>query len=287
MFKRMMIASELTMDSFEIFDRVEDLKILGTDECILLQCVSSAETNIDIASYMQKIVSENLEKQKNILVEQGFQVETKILTGNSKKEINRITIDEKINLIVSGAAKHTLLGESLFGGVAYELMYHAIRPLLLIRTTGETKAETARLLDHVLYATDFSENARTAYAYVKEMVRCGLKKITLMHVLDKDVINPYLLDQAENFRRIDQQRLVELKDELLALGDIDVSIELPLGSPTGEILKTIDQNDISLVVMGSQGRGFLEQVFLGSVSHNIARHANVSVLLIPANREVF
>ncbi|MGD9474791.1 MAG: universal stress protein, partial [Eubacteriaceae bacterium] len=197
MFKRMMIASELTMDSFEIFDRVEDLKILGTDECILLQCVSSAETNIDIASYMQKIVSENLEKQKNILVEQGFQVETKILTGNSKKEINRITIDEKINLIVSGAAKHTLLGESLFGGVAYELMYHAIRPLLLIRTTGETKAETARLLDHVLYATDFSENARTAYAYVKEMVRCGLKKITLMHVLDKDVINPYLLDQAE------------------------------------------------------------------------------------------
>jgi nucleotide-binding universal stress UspA family protein len=282
-----MIASELTMDSFEIFDRVEDLKILGTDECILLQCVSSAETNIDIASYMQKIVSENLEKQKNILVEQGFQVETKILTGNSKKEINRITIDEKINLIVSGAAKHTLLGESLFGGVAYELMYHAIRPLLLIRTTGETKAETARLLDHVLYATDFSENARTAYAYVKEMVRCGLKKITLMHVLDKDVINPYLLDQAENFRRIDQQRLVELKDELLALGDIDVSIELPLGSPTGEILKTIDQKDISLVVMGSQGRGFLEQVFLGSVSHNIARHANVSVLLIPANREVF
>jgi nucleotide-binding universal stress UspA family protein len=60
-----------------------------------------------------------------------------------------------------------------------------------------------------------------------------------------------------------------------------------LGSPTGEILKTIDQKDISLVVMGSQGRGFLEQVFLGSVSHNIARHANVSVLLIPANREVF
>ncbi|MDI3537201.1 MAG: hypothetical protein PWP30_1683 [Eubacteriaceae bacterium] len=287
MFKRMMIASEMTMDSFEIFDKVENLKVLGTEECLLLQCVNRADLNIDVASYMQKITAENLEKQKNILVDQGFQVETKVLAGNSKKEINRITIDEKINLIVSGAAKHTILGESLFGGVAYELMYHAIRPLLLIRTSGEEKDETPKLLDHVLYATDFSDNARVAYAYVKEMIRCGVKKITLMHVLDKDVINPYLLDQAENFKRIDQERLEELKEELLALGDIDISIELPLGSPTGEILKTIDQKGVSLVVMGSQGRGFLEQVFLGSVSHNIARHANVSVLLIPANRESF
>ncbi|WKY45590.1 universal stress protein [Eubacteriaceae bacterium ES2] len=287
MFKRMMIASEMTMDSFEIFDKVEDLKTLGTEECLLLQCVNRADLNIDVASYMQKITAENLEKQKQILADQGFAVETRILTGNSKKEINQITMAEKINLIVTGAAKHTLLGESLFGGIAYELMYHAIRPLLLIRTTGEEKAENTKLLDHVLYATDFSENARTAYAYVKEMIRCGVKKITLMHVLDKDVINPYLLDQAENFKRIDQQRLDELKDELSSLGNIEISIELPLGSPTGEILKTIDQKNISLVVMGSQGRGFLEQVFLGSVSHNIARHANVSVLLIPANREVF
>ena len=218
MFKKMMVASEMTMDSFEIFDRVDDLKILGTEECLLLECINRTDTNIEIASYMQKIVEENLEKQKQILSDQGFLVETRMLTGNSKKEINRITLDEKINLIVSGAAKHTLLGESLFGGIAYDLMYHAVRPLLLIRTSGDTKKEHDGLFEHVLYVTDFSDNARTAYAYLKEMVRNGVKKITLMHVLDKDVINPYLLDQAENFKKIDQERLVELKEELKKFG---------------------------------------------------------------------
>jgi len=37
--------------------------------------------------------------------------------------------------------------------------------------------------------------------------------------------------------------------------------------------------------MGSQGRGFIKEVFLGSVSNNVARHSAASVLLIPAVRK--
>jgi nucleotide-binding universal stress UspA family protein len=36
--------------------------------------------------------------------------------------------------------------------------------------------------------------------------------------------------------------------------------------------------------MGSQGHGFLREVFLGSTSHSIARLAPAPVLLIPALR---
>jgi nucleotide-binding universal stress UspA family protein len=38
------------------------------------------------------------------------------------------------------------------------------------------------------------------------------------------------------------------------------------------------------VVMGSQGRGFLAEVFLGSVSHQVVRRSPVPVLLVPAGR---
>ena len=44
------------------------------------------------------------------------------------------------------------------------------------------------------------------------------------------------------------------------------------GSPSVETLKTIQELSVSLVVMGSQGRGFVPELFLGSVSHNVARH---------------
>jgi len=60
---------------------------------------------------------------------------------------------------------------------------------------------------------------------------------------------------------------------------------LSYGSPSVEILNTVHERNTQLIVMGSQGRGFVKEFFLGSVSHNIARHSAASVLLIPANRE--
>jgi nucleotide-binding universal stress UspA family protein len=63
-----------------------------------------------------------------------------------------------------------------------------------------------------------------------------------------------------------------------------VRIELPYGSPKKEIVARTKRDDVSLVVMGSQGRGYLAELFLGSVSHAVARHSEVPVLLIPAIR---
>lgn len=38
----------------------------------------------------------------------------------------------------------------------------------------------------------------------------------------------------------------------------------------------------SAVVIGSQGRGYLGDAFLGSVSHAAARHTAIPILLVPA-----
>ena len=75
-----------------------------------------------------------------------------------------------------------------------------------------------------------------------------------------------------------------LRKKLLEKGAKNVLLKIPYGNPTSEILNELKGGDYSLVVMGSQGRGFIQEIFLGSVSHNIARDASVSVLLIPALR---
>lgn len=86
------------------------------------------------------------------------------------------------------------------------------------------------------------------------------------------------------FNEIDQARLERLKERLIHIGGREVSIEIPYGSTTREILRAVNNHPYSLIVMGSQGRGFISEVFLGSVSHNIARKAPVPVLLVPAIR---
>jgi nucleotide-binding universal stress UspA family protein len=137
------------------------------------------------------------------------------------------------------------------------------------------------VIDQVLFATDFSANAEHAFLTLEGLVEDGLKSVVLMHVQDRSKIEKHQSDRIEEFNQIDQARLERMKDSLTAKGAENVQIELSYGYPKQEIIRRTKKHDISLVLMGSQGRGFVGEVFLGSVSHNVARHSLVPVLLIP------
>ncbi len=74
------------------------------------------------------------------------------------------------------------------------------------------------------------------------------------------------------------------RDRLVQKGASSVEMTKPYGMPTAEILSEVKNGNYSLIVMGSQGRGYIRETFLGSVSHNIARYAGISALFIPAIR---
>ena len=190
-------------------------------------------------------------------------------------------------------------GESLashvffkFGRIASEVLHSHKKPLLLARTEvieGKKREVCVQVSckdfrKKVLFATDFSDNSHRAFLYVEEFVKRGCKHVTLIHVQDKSRIEKHLEHKLEEFNKIDIERLEMLKKALIEKGAEDVNVKISYGNPTSEILKEVNQEDYSLIVMGSQGRGFAKEIFLGSVSHNIARNAPTSILLIPALR---
>jgi len=290
MFSRIVIASEISPAAFNMLHCLEGLKPLGVKECLLVQCLDPHETNSKISSFFTSIIEENLKEQKALLEKQGYAVSTRVVTGHIKNEINRIAVEEDYTMMVTGTPEHSMVGEVFFGGTAHEVILHAQKPVLLIRIVNDPDKrlkmnKACNLVKHILFSTDFSENAKKAFEVVKTMVASGVKKVSLIHVIDKAVVDPYLKESLEDFRLSDNTRLQAMKAEIESLGEAEVDVHLSYGSPSGEILKTIKEQNISLVVMGSQGRGFVNEVFLGSVSHQVARHSSASVLLIPANRE--
>ncbi|KNZ41642.1 universal stress protein [Acetobacterium bakii] len=287
MFDKILIVSEISTASAEMIKCVEDLRKLGTKECLLAQIFNPGDIEAGVSDYLRSIFEENLKKQKETLENEDYKVESMIISGNFKNEINRLATEEGCSLIVVGGEKHTLVGALLFGGIAYDVLYGAKLPVLLIRPSKKSKLELEKcqITDHVLFPTDFSDNADVAFDYVKDMVKAGVSKVTMLHVQDQFMINPYLLHRLVEFNEVDKERLQNYKDELLAMGKIEVDMRISFGSPTSEILSFIDAEKIPLVVMGTQGRGYIKEVFLGSVSHNISRHASASVLLIPGHRK--
>ena len=292
MFKRMLIATDLSQALRSLVDCLGGLKGYGAEECLLLQCLNERESAPIAVSYATNVLKNLLQSQKEALEKQGYKVETRIVRGVAKKEIHRIATEENYNLIVVGSPECSLASEVLFGGLAYDVIYYAQKPVLLIRMEDTPDDEVTYIKTiccdigtQILFPTDFSKNADLAFTYVKAMVKQGAKKVILLHVQDQYRIHPYLENRLDEFNQIDTIKLQKMKDTLQDQGQVEVDILLRYGSPAAEVLKAVHELNIQLVVMGRQGRGYVKELFMGSVSHHLVRHSPASVLLIPANCE--
>lgn len=295
MFKKFIVATDLSDDSLELMGCVGRLKAYGAQKCLLIQYrtvdevidYTRGQSNLPLHKY-EEVFKDN---QKN-LVEAGFEVETRVLAGYPATEINKIAVAEDYSLIVVGARRRTPTGELYFSTLANDLMHAVSKPLMIMRPRrtdisekdGRVVIDGCEVAQHLLYPTDFSENADIAFTKVLEMAPGNAKRVTLLHVQDAAKISPHLDERVEEFNRIDKARLEGMKKLLQDRGDIEVDVIVKYGSPAVEIIKVIDERSIPLVVMGSQGRGYVKEFFLGSVSANVARKAHSSVLMIPTKR---
>lgn len=224
--------------------------------------------------------------------EQGFRVATKLVLGLPQIEIHRLAAESDCTFIVVGSQGRSTLGQRFLGGVASTIIQSATRPVLIVRAKWQELDGSATVgdcacnpLGHVIFPTDFSENADHAFSYAEKIVASGATRVTLAHVQDKSRIEKHLASRREEFDRIDRDRLERLRTRLKEISDIEVELEIPYGNPAEEILRIADERGPdALIVMGSQGRGFWAEVFLGSVSLRMAHRASVPVLLVPALR---
>lgn len=291
MFKKILIASDLSPVSDSVITCMKGFKSLGVEEVILFYALGIR--HLDSLKYLIKdAVEPALIKQQNTIKSEGFNTTLEIAPGIPSEEIKRVAQEKGVSLIVVGSHGESAASHLLFriGKVTSEVLHSHEKPLLLIRTkvteVNNEKCVAPSCVDFkekILYATDFSDTAQRAFDYAERIVEDGCKNVTLIHVQDKTKIDKHLKDKLDEFNRIDIERLEMLKERLVKKGATNVEIKIPYGNPTQEILNE-SKNGYTLIVMGSQGRGFIKELFLGSVSHNVARSADMSVLLLPAIR---
>lgn len=289
MMERAIIATDLSQASDIMVKQLGFLKEFGVKKLLLLQCPDYQEVATEVFPYVASVQTDAIEAQKWELEKLGFKVESRISPGNAKREINRIAEEESYPLVVVGSQGRSLITGAFLGGVAHEVMLGTKKPLLIVRLTvdEERNLQVTGISDkgvtkHILHATDFSEGATHAFTYLKNLVKDGnVEKVTLLHVQDRNRIEPHLVEKVEEFNKIDNNRLKELKKELAEIAEIKVSTKVLYGDPHIEIIKELIESKATMIIMGTQGRGFLRELFVGSVSQFIARKSAVPVFLVP------
>jgi len=258
---------------------------MGVEQIVLVHALNTRHANM-LYQQLLSLSAREMEKQKVLLEEAGFEVELEMPVGIPQYEINRVAAERNVSLIVVYSTAESLFGDIFSGAIAYEVINQAAVPVLVMKARmSEEQCEVVcpNLMARILFATDFSDTANKAFQAVEHLVRKGCTAVTLAHVQDKARIEPHLTDRLAEFNQIDSSRLQELETRLRRLGATRVDIRIPYGSPAEELLRISRENEgpHTLIVMGSRGRGFIRELFVGSVSHFMVRRAAAPVLLVP------
>jgi nucleotide-binding universal stress UspA family protein len=285
MFRKILLAVDSSPAKEIVAACAGNLGKLGSKEALIVQCFQIPE-QVAFPSEIEESIRVSLVSIQENLKNQGFLIRVVVEAGLPALEIPNLADKENCSLIVVGAKGHNFSSELFLGGTASELLHRVSRPLLIIRIakdlkTGKTGVEEAScdFMRHVLFPTDFSVHAEAAFKYLLEIAGKGAEHITLLHTQDLRRWKKHIDPRLDEYDEIDKQRLDELKTRLEAVGSLTISVKLSHGNPIEEILK--EEQQASLIVMGTHGRGYISEIFMGSVSHNIARHSSAPVLLVP------
>jgi nucleotide-binding universal stress UspA family protein len=291
MLAHVVVATDASDVSDSLVACAGDLRRVGSTLAVLAHVFDPHEVG-GLYESLREGIRPRLEAQERSLRERGFDVVVKTPLGFPSYELNRLADEYKSSLIVVGSATHSLAGEALLGSTACSILRNARLPVLLLRLTAARDAEgrercraaCSDLFRHVLFATDFSAAASRALDHLEHVVRHRRSRVALLHVQDKARIEPHLAHRLEEFNRVDAERLAEIASRLRSAGAAAVEAEVLYGSPAALILERAEDPRLSLLVAGSQGRGFVAELFLGGVAHALAHAAPLPVLFVAAPR---
>jgi nucleotide-binding universal stress UspA family protein len=287
MFERIVLATDLSPAWDEVMACAGEFKALGCSQVILTYVIS-----VKFMSGMEGMIEAEarpkLEAQQRQLEAQGLQVTVEIPVGLPADSLNDVACRHCADLIVLGSHGQSLWREEVLGCFTCAVLHHAQYPVLLLNVRlkvpaqpGSCEIYCAEVLRHVLLPTDFSEISSRALEYVERLAAKGLAQVTLLHALDVPGGEAYPPGYQEMAVAKARDSLAAWTEALKGAAIPKVQPVFDPGRPLPAILQVLESQDISLIVMGTQGKGFIKELFLGSVAHNVSRLAPCPVLLIP------
>jgi nucleotide-binding universal stress UspA family protein len=141
------------------------------------------------------------------------------------------------------------------------------------------------MFNKILFPTDLSMGSNSIENYLVDSNKDnGIKDIVILNVIDQKMIDAVsFYDKKHEFLkavRQDRQEIIDKKivPKLTAAG-YNVKILIKEGFPVKEILNTIAEEDVELVIMASHGKGNHKGHLIGSVSEKVVRHVKKPILV--------
>ena len=215
--------------------------------------------------------------------------ELRIAIGYPAKEILQIVGDSQAELAVAATHTRSGLERLLLGSVSRKLMHSLTIPFIIV--PGDMPLEQLeRNLDSVLIACDFSPDSAGAVHWGIDFSQAFGAKLTLATVIEPSQLAQLLKLDPQKERGLAADFQNELRQKLRAAIPEDYQDQpfesvILAGQPHEEINKYAILNHVDLIVMGVRGRGFLENILVGSTTDRLIRLGQFPVMAVCAPKE--
>jgi nucleotide-binding universal stress UspA family protein len=243
---------------------------------LLLPEQSIEQTHRELQEYLDALVEERMPPE--------VMMHPQIIDGDVASVIVDTAVAEAVDLIVMSTHGHTGFSRWYLGSVTEKVLRSAPCPVLVIREVAP--------ISRILITLDGSELSEQALTPGLEIAECFDGKVTLLRVehpddidrkfiadLDKAKKGLGALVQGDYYHRVENYlwRIAKQKQHWVSK---EIQIAAVTGSVAENILRTIEAEEIDLVVMATHGRSGLRRWVYGSITEKVLRSANCAMLII-------
>lgn len=181
-------------------------------------------------------------------------IDIEIMYGNPARGILREARRGGYDLIVVGSHGKPRFLEFLLGGVAFQIIHYAKRPVLVVKRLREMRT--------ILACNDGSRYAQDALRFVREIAKPANSRVTVLHVAREDCA---ALPEC--------RAIVQRGREILEKAGVKTEGKIREGPAAEEILREARERDYDLIVMGHKGKSSIREFLLGDVVSKVTHHS--------------
>jgi nucleotide-binding universal stress UspA family protein len=203
-------------------------------------------------------------------------------------EVGHVLVDLSTGarLLVVATHEHHLVSDVILGSHSRFVLHHGLTNVAVVPYVV-SDAETSAIR-RITVGVDGSETAALALEWAAEEAQLWGAAVTVVHTWEYPYFAPKSAVTVASALEAHAEEETEssvaaLRAKRPDLNDVAVDRSVVIGSPAKQLIEAAETSD--LLVVGSRGRGGFRSLLLGSVSHQVAQHAIVPVVVIrqPAN----
>lgn len=249
------------------------------EEARLPVAVEALPTDQDLA---RRDALQELEKLERSGVFGGVLHEAIIERGKFSFVLENLIPRRKVDLIVAGTHGREGLRKMFLGSVAEEIFRVATCPVLTVGPHVSPGVLSDGRFHRVLFATDFSAGSMHALPYALSLAEEDHAQLTMLHAVHLDTATPIEGAKPIYEEQIAARSEAQLRHMIPENAQLWAEPEILVrsGLPGDVIVKTAEEEQASIIIMGVHHAGASATHNPWAVAHQVVCHAHCPVLTV-------